>query len=143
MGDKGQSSEQRRRNQASSRWRVYARHFCEVLAVIGILICAVYSFQPSYVGQERVQLDHGKMNYQGRVAQNKFNGNGQLKINQVGTYVGQFVDGRFSGSGRFVSTQGWAYTGDFKNGAISGQGTITNTKQQVIGQFKNGTLKQP
>lgn len=119
------------------------RHFLELLTVMMIVACAVYSFWPSYTGPAQLHLDHQQISYQGRVAQNKFNGQGSLKIAAQGTYVGQFVDGRFDGRGHFKSLKGWTYSGHFHEGAISGQGQITNRQQKVIGKYKNGVLQQP
>ncbi|WP_164506818.1 MORN repeat-containing protein [Lapidilactobacillus bayanensis] len=123
--------------------RFSRRNFLELLTILAVIACAIYSFWPDYSGPAQVQLDQGKISYQGRVAHQKFNGQGTLKIANQGTYVGQFVDGRFNGVGKYTATKGWLYSGHFKSGAISEQGQILNAQQQVIGKYKNGVLERP
>lgn len=107
------------------------RHSLEVITILIVLGCAIYSLWPGYAGQAQVKLDHSQISYQGRVNKQKFNGQGTLKIAGQGTYVGHFSDGRFDGPGQF------------KNGTISGNGKMLDAKQQVIGKYKNGVLQQP
>lgn len=119
------------------------RRSLEVITILIVLGCAIYSLWPGYAGQAQIKLDHSQISYQGRVNKQKFNGQGILEIAGQGTYVGHFSDGRFNGSGQFKSLDGWTYLGQFKNGTVSGNGKMLDAKQQVIGKYKNGVLQQP
>lgn len=115
------------------------RHFFEGIAVLLIIVLATFSLWPSYVGHSTKSLDGGKLDYRGRIAAEKFDGQGSLRINNQDRYTGQFVDGRFSGTGTFVSHQGWQYRGEFKAGKMVGTGKMIEN-HQIIATLKNGEL---
>ncbi|MFD1317367.1 MORN repeat-containing protein [Loigolactobacillus zhaoyuanensis] len=117
------------------------RTVAEIISVIVILALAVISFIPPFHGEAKTELDHGALTYQGQMAENKFAGQGKLKLRDQDYYVGQFKAGRFDGHGRFISHAGWSFQGDFKRGTPSGNGELKlQGKTLYKGLVKDGKL---
>ncbi|MCM0599084.1 MORN repeat-containing protein [Periweissella fabalis] len=102
------------------------RRGLELVAVVGIVALGFISLAPQKPTQQTVTLDHGQLKYTGAIANNKFNGQGTLQVQNQGSYTGNFADGRFKGLGEFTAKQGWRLQGDFNNGQL-----VNNVKLQV------------
>ena len=75
-------------------WTNRSRPIFEIITIIGIITFAVISLTPSTTKQQSVQLDHGRISYNGAVLKHKFDGQGTLQVNKQGRYVGHFTNGR-------------------------------------------------
>uniref|UniRef100_UPI00189EE465 hypothetical protein n=1 Tax=Lactiplantibacillus plantarum TaxID=1590 RepID=UPI00189EE465 len=101
-------------------WTNRSRPIFEIITIIGIITFAVISLTPSTTKQQSVQLDHGRISYNGAVLKHKFDGQGTLEVNKQGRYVGHFTNGRFEGPGEFIAPNGWCLQGNFSKGALNG-----------------------
>ena len=67
-----------------------------------------------------------------------FEGEGKLKISDLGTFNGKFLNNQIHGLGTYFYKDGRKYVGEFKNGEMDGQGTFTEIDGTILtGQWKN------
>ena len=126
------------------KYRVYlTRPRLELLAVVSIVFCAVLVFFLNIPGKGVLNLDDGKIVYDGRLVRGKMNGQGSITFENGDQYTGDFSNGAFNGKGTFQSKAGWKYEGNFVSGQAEGYGKLT-TEQDVVyeGTFKQGVLQQ-
>ncbi|MTB64462.1 hypothetical protein GGG87_05595 [Streptococcus sp. zg-86] len=111
----------------------------EKASIVFILLCALSVFLGRIPAKQTLNLDNGKMTYQGTLVANKMSGQGSLTFENGDKYKGEFKNGIFNGKGTYVSATGWTYEGEFKNGIADGNGKLT-TESNVIyeGRFKQG-----
>lgn len=111
----------------------------ELVIVILTLLFAFLTFIGRMSSKEVLNLDNGKIKYEGYVVASKMNGQGKLTFENGDTYEGEFSNGIFNGKGTYKSAQGWTYTGQFKNGYADGKGKLTTEGQATYeGTFKQG-----
>ncbi|MDH6365712.1 hypothetical protein M2139_002741 [Enterococcus sp. PF1-24] len=123
-------------------WEI--REIAEAAAVGIMVLFALLSLllSRSSVKERVYQLDDGAIQYEGQMANNKFNGQGTVTFANGDVYTGAFVDGRFEGEGKFSSAAGWSYEGDFKKGEADGQGVlISETAAIYRGNFTKGVYQ--
>lgn len=124
-------------HQHLSHW--LTRKNLELAALAGILLCILGLFFGRIPRQDSLQLDQGKLVYQGSVLHHKMDGKGTLTFENGDRYEGDFKNGLFEGKGTFTSKDGWVYTGDFKKGLADGTGKLTTENKTIYqGHFKQG-----
>lgn len=104
--------------------RIQSRKIDLIGTLIFVIAAGIYTFWPSSEKKVENFTFGQKMIYTGALAENLFEGEGEL-VTEPGTYRGGFIRGRFSGSGVFDSADGWTYSANFAAQKSSEQVMIT------------------
>ena len=126
------------------KYRIYlTRSRVEIAALSMIILCAISVFLLNIPGKGVLNLDDGKIVYDGSLVRGKMNGQGSIIFENGDQYTGDFSNGAFNGKGTFQSKAGWKYEGNFVSGQAEGYGKLT-TEQEVVyeGTFKQGVYQQ-
>ena len=107
-------------------YRVYlTRKNLEIIAVAAIVLSALSVFVANIPSKGVLELDNGKIVYNGSLVRGKMTGKGTITFENGDKYKGDFRNGTFDGEGVFTAVSGWKYEGSFSNGQAEGQGTLT------------------